>query len=153
MTAPRFNYIDIGLMRKMCHPIAVAIFDSDNDPIAQFDDHEIALLDAALANPRQTYDGKELYPTLAKKATILYYSLNKNHPFKNGNKRISTASLLVFLYINDYWLEGKKEEIEDYLVSMAKRVAADEGSANRETLLAEVEAWIEKYTVEKKPKE
>ena len=60
-------------MEKMCHPLAVAIFDNkEDDPIAKFDDHELALLDSALNNPRQTFNGIELYPTLIKKAGILY---------------------------------------------------------------------------------
>lgn len=80
------NYIDVALMEKMCHPLAVAVFDTSNDPIGKFDEHELSLLESALANPRHTFGGRELYPNFSQKAAILYYGLNKNYPFKNGNK-------------------------------------------------------------------
>lgn len=145
-------YIDFNLARTMCHPIAMTLFDSTVDPMTNFDDHEYTLLESALNNPRQTYEGKDLYPTLFKKAAILYYSLIKNHPFKNGNKRTATATLLVFLYINNIWtknvFEGnKKKEIEDYLVTLAKRVASSIGTEEKEKFLKEIEMWLEAHTV------
>lgn len=106
-----FNYLDSELMEKMCHRLAVALFDTTGDPIAPFRDHDRSLLESALNLPRQTFDGRDLYPTLVDKAAVLYYSLNKNHAFKNGNKRISTSSLLVFLYINGHWIDAGKEEM------------------------------------------
>ena len=139
--AYHYSYIDVEIMGKMCHPIAVALFDTTEDPIAKFDEHELRLLDSALNNPRQTFDGKELYPTLEEKAAILYYGLNKNHPFRNGNKRIATASLMTFLYMNGYWLAGDKRKIEDYLVYLAIRVA-NAVSKDREKLLKELRGWL-----------
>lgn len=95
----QFYYLDISLMKRICHKMAVELFDTQNDPISQFEEHDQHKLDAAINNSRQSFDGKDLYPTLSKKAAILWYSLNKNHPFSNGNKRISTASVLVFVSI------------------------------------------------------
>lgn len=100
-------------------------------------------IESALNNPRQTYGGQDLYPTLAVKAAILYYSLIKNHPFKNGNKRTATATLLVFLFINNFWLKESTGEIQDYLVELAKRVAASKGSEDKEVFLTEIKAWLE----------
>ena len=98
----KVNYIDIDLMSKMCHPIAVTLFDSPVEPMTAFAEHDISLLESALNNPKQTFEEQELYPILSKKAAILYYGLIKNHPFKNGNKRTATASMMVFLAINDH---------------------------------------------------
>ncbi|MCR4275496.1 MAG: type II toxin-antitoxin system death-on-curing family toxin [Candidatus Wolfebacteria bacterium] len=134
------NFINRELMEKMCHPIAVALFDSSVEPMTKFDDHEIALLESALNNPKQPY-----YPTFHKKAAILYYGLIKNHPFKNGNKRTATASLLIFLFINNLWLRGPQEEIEDYLVNLARRVAESKGADNKDLFLLEIEEWLSKY--------
>ena len=142
-----FSYIDVELMKEMCHPIAVAVFDNENDPISKFGEHEFALLDSALNNPKQTFAGKELYPSLIKKASILYYSINKNHPFKNGNKRISTASLLVFLYINGYWVDGNMKKIEDYLVNLALRVAQSLGIEHKDEIFKDLEFWLEKHII------
>ncbi len=139
MTEPDvINYIDIALMKKMCHPIAVALFDSSIEPMTGFDDHEQALLDSALNNPRQNY-----YPIFTEKATVLYYGIIKNHPFKNGNKRTATATLLVFLFINNFWLVKPDQAAEDYLVSLAKRIAESKGSENREEFLSEIKRWLE----------
>jgi death-on-curing family protein len=141
------NYIDFIMMEKMCHPIAVTLFDSRQEPMTHFGKHDRGLLESALNNPRQTFGGKDLYPTLSKKAAILYYSLIKNHPFENGNKRTATAALLVFLHINNRWVSGTGQGTEDYLVELAKRVAASEGDSQRKNFLEEIENWIDKNIV------
>lgn len=46
------------------------------------------LLESALARPFQTFDNKDLYPTIVKKAAALIESILRNHPFVDGNKRI-----------------------------------------------------------------
>ena len=138
----------------MCHPIAMALFDSKEDPIVKFSDHELSLLDSALNNPRQTFNNKELYPTLIEKTAILYYCLIKNHPFKNGNKRIATASLFTFLYINNHWLEleGSVKEVEDYLVETAIKVANSK-SSEKDSILADLEDWLRKHIVSEPEKQ
>ena len=45
-------------------------------------------LESALNRPNQTFEGKELYPTLLEKVAALLESLVKNHPFNDVNKRI-----------------------------------------------------------------
>lgn len=134
-------------MEKMCHPIAMALFDSGNEPMTNFDDHNLSLLESALANPKQTFGGNDLYPTLTEKAAILYYGLIKNHPFENGNKRTATATLMIFLYINNYWLKGKGLDIENYLVSLAARVASSKGSEDKDELMAEIIKWLNENSV------
>lgn len=141
------HYIDFDLMKKMCHPIAVALFDTTKDPMSKFDDHERSLLESALNNPRQTFHGKELYPSFEEKAAILYYGLLKNHAFKNGNKRTATAAMLVFLMINNLQLEGDEQQIEDYLVELAKRVASSKGTAEKDMFLKEIAEWLRAHIV------
>jgi len=118
------------------------------EPITPFREHESALLESALGNPRQSFDGKDLYPTLEDKAAILYYSLIKNHPFKNGNKRTATATLLVFLYINNFWISGDLRGNEDFLVSLAKRVANSKGEENKDGFMRELKNFLETRTYE-----
>lgn len=77
---------------------------SFDEPIPDYLTRDTALLESALGSPRQSFDGKLLYPTIYKQAAILFYSLIKNHPFRNGNKRIAVMSLLVFLALNKKWL-------------------------------------------------
>jgi death on curing protein len=55
------------------------------------------VLESALAQPRMTFGGDDLYPTLVEKAAALGYSLIKNHPFIDGNKRTGHAVMEVLL--------------------------------------------------------
>ena len=48
----------------------------------------------------QTFDGKELYPSLEEKAATLLYLIVKNHSFVDGNKRIGASCFLYFLERN-----------------------------------------------------
>ena len=129
-------------MKKVCHKLAVAIFDTQEDPIALFHEHEIERLDAALNSPKAGMVDRELYPTIIEKAAILYYTLNKNHPFKNGNKRISATSLLVFLMINDKWLMVKNEELYQKTLDIAKSERTD-----KEEILTDIKLWIGKNMI------
>ena len=61
---------------------------------------EYNLLDSSLKSIFQTFDGKELYPSIFDKAAQLCYSLIENHPFLDGNKRIGVHLMLIFLKIN-----------------------------------------------------
>ncbi len=54
-------------------------------------------LDGIINNIYQTWDGNYLYDTINKRAAFLFYSIVKNHPFSDGNKRIGALLFLVFL--------------------------------------------------------
>jgi death-on-curing protein len=41
---------------------------------------DLGALESALAQPRMTFGGRELYPSIADKAAALGYSLIQNHP-------------------------------------------------------------------------
>ena len=60
------------------------------------------MLDASINSPFHTFDGQYLYPTIQAMAAHLGFSLIKNHPFLDGNKRIGILSMLVFLDINGF---------------------------------------------------
>ena len=138
----QIHYLDIELMEKICHRLAVAVFNTNEDPISPFQDHTISLLDSALNLPKATFDNQELYSTLVDKAAILYYALNKNHPFRNGNKRIATASLLVFLHINDYWLDAGKNEMVEKALYVAKST-----SIQQNEIINNLKTWIDDHLI------
>jgi prophage maintenance system killer protein len=54
---------------------------------------DLGLLEASLAQPRQSFAGIDLYPELSDKAACLGYSLIQNHPFIDGNKRVGHAAM------------------------------------------------------------
>ncbi len=80
---------------------------------------DYALLDSALENPFQTFDGKELYPTIQEKAARLGYGLIKNHCMEDGNKRIGTHSMLVFLALNGIELQYTQKELYEIILDIA----------------------------------
>jgi len=125
-------------MKTLCHPMAVELFDHDHDPIGEYTEESAALLESALNQPRQAFDGKDLYPTLPKKAAVLYYGLNKNHPFRNGNKRISVTALFTFLYINGYTLVVSEKSFVEMTLKVAQSDSAKHGQ-----ILSEIEDWVE----------
>jgi len=58
------------------------------------------MLYTSINSPFHTFGGQYLYPTLQAMSAHLAFSLIKNHPFLDGNKRIGILSMLVFLDIN-----------------------------------------------------
>jgi len=143
-------YLDIDDIKEICHPFAVAYFNKKEDPIPAFSVRAVPLLDSALHLPRQAFGGHELYPTLPKKAAMLFYGIIQNHPFENGNKRIATASLLVFLYINDYLLNVSQDDLAEKAIWIAR---AGERKMKKDILLPELEKWIENHIKKRDGKE
>jgi len=50
-----------------------------------------------IGNVMQSFNGKELYPTIEEKAAHLLYFMVKNHPFVDGNKRSGAFAFVWFL--------------------------------------------------------
>ena len=69
------------------------------------------LLDSALETSFQSFGGEELYPTIQSKAARLGYGLIKNHCMIDGNKRIGTHVMLVFLALNGIELSYTQKEL------------------------------------------
>ena len=93
------------------------------------------MLDSALKTPLQTFDKRELFPTILDKATRLAFGLIKNHPFIDGNKRIGTHAMLIFLALNNIMLSYKDEELIDIIF----KVASDRAGEN------DLYNWIENH--------
>lgn len=77
------------------------------------------LLDAALETPFQSFGGDELYPTIQAKAARLGYGLIKNHCMIDGNKRIGTHAMLVFLALNGIELKYTQKELYETILDVA----------------------------------
>lgn len=77
------------------------------------------LLDSALETPFQSFGGDELYPTIQAKAARLGYGLIKNHCMIDGNKRIGTHAMLVFLALNGIELKYTQKELYETILNVA----------------------------------
>lgn len=96
---------------------------------------DVNALESALAQPRQSFGGVDLYPDLATKAAALCFSLVLNHPFIDGNKRIGHAAMEVFLLVNGHELRAPVDEQEQVMLALAA------GSLARETFTE----WVKQY--------
>ena len=69
-------------------------FNSDSDLFALERDEG---LKAIIGTIYQSFDGKDLYPTIQEKAANFLYLITKNHTFIDGNKRIAATLFIYFL--------------------------------------------------------
>jgi len=92
---------------------------SFDQPIPDYSTRNSALLESSLGSPKQSFGGKLLYPTLKEQSAILFYSLIKNHPFENGNKRIAVMALFAFLALNNKWISIPPLELYKLAVYVA----------------------------------
>ena len=93
---------------------------------------DLGALESAVGQPRRTFGGTDLYPTLAEKATALGFSLIQDHPFVDGNKRTGHAALETFLLMNGYELQASVDEAEALVLCVAS------GQCSRNDLVA----WV-----------
>ena len=87
---------------------------------------DLGLLEASLAQPRQSFAGVDLYPGLTAKAAALGFSLIQNHPFVDGNKRIGHAAMETTLVLNGFELSATVDAAEAAVIAVAS------GRLNRE---------------------
>lgn len=111
-----------------------------DEPIPAFDSRFPNTLESCLAMPFQRFGGKNLYKGLVEKAAFLFYLMIKNHPFRNGNKRIAMTTLFYFLHKNKKWLKVDEQELYNF----AKWVAESHPKFKEETVSA-IEKFIRAY--------
>ncbi len=82
-------------------------------------------LDSSLGAVMQTFDGKDLYPSVEEKAANLLYFMVKNHSFIDGNKRIAAVVFLRFAEKNNliYDKQGNRRIADNALVAMTLMIA------------------------------
>ncbi len=88
-----------------------------------------------MAQPRATFDGKDLYTTLSNKVASLGYALIQNHAFGDGNKRVGHAAMELMLLHNGYEFTAEIDESERAILGVAS------GQISQE----ELAAWIEHH--------
>lgn len=84
------------------------------------------LFESAINAPFQTFDGVYVYPTLGRKAARLGYSLIKNHPFVDGNKRVGVITMMAFLELNGILIDCNDDELIRIGLAVANGTMDDE---------------------------
>ena len=95
-------------------------------------------LESAIAQPLMTFGGQDLYPTVIEKAAALCFSLIRNHPFVDGNKRVGHAAMEAFLIFNGYRIDANVDMQEQIILGVAS------GEVSREQLAE----WLREHICE-----
>lgn len=114
-----------------------------NEPIPDFSTRYPHKLESCIATPFQSFGGKDLYPTLVSKGSVLFYLMIKNHPFQNGNKRIAMTTLFVFLHMNKKWMKVDTQELYNFTVWIASSPPQFKDEA-----LKTIEKFIKEHLIE-----
>jgi death-on-curing protein len=67
---------------------------------------DFGALESAVSQPKATFGGSDLYPTLPEKAAALCLALVQGHPFVDGNKRAGHAAMETFLVLNGHEIDA-----------------------------------------------
>ena len=70
-------------------------------------------LQAIIGDIYQSFDGKDLYPTIEEKAANFLYLITKNHTFIDGNKRIAATLFIYFLEFYNILFKNNKRIIDN----------------------------------------
>ena len=87
--------------------------------LGEFDVRDAGLLEAALARPRSTAFGEEIYPSIDAKAAALLHSVARNQALLDGNKRLALAATIAFYGLNGVRLTLTNDEAYDLVMSVA----------------------------------
>lgn len=80
---------------------------------------DFGALESAIAQPKTTFGGTDLYPTLPEKAAALRFSLVQGHPFVDGNKRVAHAAMETFLVLNGTEIDAPVDQQERLMLDLA----------------------------------
>ncbi len=97
---------------------------------------DLGLLESAVARPRASFDGSDLYPGLFEKTAALLDSLINNHPFVDGNKRTGITAAGLCLRANGYRLRTTQAELESFTLRVA----------TQHPPLEELARWLKTYS-------
>ena len=80
---------------------------------------------SSISTINQTFEGKDLYPSIEEKAANLLYFVVKNHSFTDGNKRIAAWLFVWYLNKNGYLysISGKTKIANNALAALTLMVA------------------------------
>jgi len=86
-------------------------------------------LESALARPRQKwhYEDRVDVPALA---AAYAYGLVRNHPYRDGNKRLGFLAMITFLELNRYDFTATDAEVVAEILALAKGSLSEEAVTN-----------------------
>ena len=95
------------------------------------------LLESALARPRHKWTYKKR-PDIASLAAAYGFGIVKNHPYRDGNKRVAFLTMVVFLGLNGFDLVATETDVVTTMLTAAAGGCSE----------AELAKWIRSNIVE-----
>jgi death-on-curing protein len=96
---------------------AIAIHDDLIETFeGSFGIRDMGLLESALCQPKATFFGAFLHPTIAEQAAAYLYHIANNHAFIDGNKRTSVGIMESFLRVNGYNLDLSDDKLYELVL-------------------------------------
>lgn len=80
---------------------------------------DLGALESAIAQPKASFGGVDLYPTLVEKAAALCPALVQGHAFLDGNKRVGHAAMETFLVLNGAEIDAPVSDHERVMLDLA----------------------------------
>jgi death-on-curing protein len=99
---------------------------------------DLGALESAVAQPRASFGGSDLHPTLIEKTGALGFALAQGHPFVDGNKRVAHAAMATFLLLNGADIAATVDEQEHLMLNLAS------GRLSRTDLVA----WLREHVTD-----
>jgi death-on-curing protein len=135
------NFLTLNHVGDICFALAQELLAFD-EPIPAFETRYPKKLEGILGIPQQGTKAGLIYKSVYQQAAVLFYSLVKEHPFLNGNKRLAVVCLLVFLQLNKHWLKTDWKTLYGLTVFVANSDPID-----RSNVLKTLEQFIKETLV------
>lgn len=94
------------------------------------------LLESAVYRPQATFGSHEFYPDLFSKVAALGFSLIKNHPFIDANKRVGFEAMRLMLRLNGFDLRASENDKFHFVVEIAKGNLTEQ----------QITEWLQKHS-------
>lgn len=99
------------------------------------------LLESAVYRPQASFGGEDLYADLFSKAAALGYSIIKNHPFVDGNKRTGFEAMRLLLRLNGYDIQASLNAKFDFVLAIAEGRLKEQAIAD----------WLKQHSRQTRP--
>ena len=96
-------------------------------------------LESALARPQEKWHHGDS-PDIAALAAAYAFGLTRNHPYRDGNKRIGFLALVTFLGINGYHFTATEAEVVTSILTLAEGTLSEE----------ELTAWVREHSAKRR---
>lgn len=129
---PKGNIVNKKITYEECIKIIKDLkFNQDSSLFAKERDKG---LESIINDIYQTYNSKELYPTLEEKASNFLYLLVKNHVFIDGNKRIGATLFIYFLNTHNKLYVDNKQIIDNNTLVAITLLIAESNPKEKEVI-------------------